>query len=415
MALTAKFLLYSRWWTQLGELEVLKAEHRQQINSEDELSLDLTQPLSKGDRVLWTDGRGWFEHVVDDEEQEHDGGETFSSRCVWSLQSDLSLKHVRQWVARDVTLAEAMATLLDGTSWEPGDLESDVGSASFEFSRKSVYQCILEVCGAFGCELRSSLEMGPGGVERRLVDVVPRVGTDTPLRFEYGVDIVGVRKRILDEPVMTACYGYGATLDSKTDGVQDRLWCFVTSDAAKEVWGLPDGSGGVMHSEGSFEDSECDDSGELVELTRAYLEQHSTPAVSYETDMPFASLKGARLGDTVQVVDREFTPEVRIEARIGELVRDVISGTTSSATFGNVLSTVPDVLARAYKAVELIVPASGTAQKVEDVEQKINDIDVMLKTGSLSIGGSTLSVIDGRIYLDGVELATIASDGGEDG
>lgn len=249
----AKFLLYSRWWTQLGELDVLAAEHRQQINSEDELSLDLTQPLSKGDRILWTDGRDWHEHVVDDEDQEHDGGETFSARCVWSLQADLSLKHVRQWVAHDVSLPEIVSTLLDGTSWEPGTLESDVGSASFEFTRKSVYQCLLEACGAFGCELRSTLETGPGGVESRLVDLVPRVGADTALRFEYGVDLAGVTKRIEDEPVITACYGYGATLDTKTDGVQDRLWCYVTSESAKELWGLPDGKGGTMHAEGTYE------------------------------------------------------------------------------------------------------------------------------------------------------------------
>ena len=407
----AKFLLYSRWWMQLGELDVLAAEHRQQINSEDELSLDLTQPLSKGDRILWTDGRDWHEHVVDDEDQEHDGGETFSARCVWSLQADLSLKHVRQWVAHDVSLPEIVSTLLDGTSWEPGTLESDVGSASFEFTRKSVYQCLLEACGAFGCELRSTLETGPGGVESRLVDLVPRVGADTALRFEYGVDLAGVTKRIEDEPVITACFGYGATLDTKTDGVQDRLWCYVTSESAKELWGLPDGKGGTMHAEGTFEDSECEDAEALAEETAAYLEQHSSPAVSYETDMPFASLKGARLGDTVQVVDREFTPEVRLEARIGELTRDVLTGDTSRATFGTVTSTVPDALARAYSVADLVLPTLNVTAQVDRVEQQVSTIDQMLKENALQIGGHVLSIVDGKIYLDGIEYRPSAEGG----
>lgn len=407
-----KFLLYSRWWVQLGELEVLGAEHRQQINGEDSLSLDLTQPLSKGDRVLWTDGRDWREHVVDEEGQEHDEGETFSATCVWSLQADLSLKHVRQWVAHDVSLAEVVSTLLDGTSWEPGTLESDVGAASFEFSRKSVYQCLLEACGAFGCELRSTLETGPGGVERRLVDLVPRVGEDTALRFEYGVDLRGVTKRIEDEPVITAAYGYGSTLDTKTDGVQDRLWCYVTSEPAKEVWGLPDGKGGTMHAEGVYENSECEDAATLAEETAAWVEQHSVPSVSYETDIPFASLRGARLGDTVQVVDREFTPEVRLEARIGELTRDVLSGDTSRATFGTVTSTVPDVLARAYSVVGLVLPTLKVTEQVDRVEQQVSTIDQMLKDNALQIGGHVLSIVDGKIYLDGEEYKPSAEGGG---
>lgn len=407
-----KFLLYSRWWVQLGELEVLGAEHRQQINGEDSLSLDLTQPLSKGDRVLWTDGRDWREHVVDEEGQEHDEGETFSATCVWSLQADLSLKHVRQWVAHDVSLAEVVSTLLDGTSWEPGTLESDVGAASFEFSRKSVYQCLLEACGAFGCELRSTLETGPGGVERRLVDLVPRVGEDTALRFEYGVDLRGVTKRIEDEPVVTAAYGYGSTLDTKTDGVQDRLWCYVTSEPAKEVWGLPDGKGGTMHAEGVYENSECEDAATLAEETAAWVEQHSVPSVSYETDIPFASLRGARLGDTVQVVDREFTPEVRLEARIGELTRDVLSGDTSRATFGTVTSTVPDALARAYSVVGLVLPTLKVTEQVDRVEQQVSTIDQMLKDNALQIGGHVLSIVDGKIYLDGEEYKPSAEGGG---
>ena len=407
-----KFLLYSRWWVQLGELEVLGAEHRQQINGEDSLSLDLTQPLSKGDRVLWTDGRDWREHVVDEEGQEHDEGETFSATCVWSLQADLSLKHVRQWVAHDVSLAEVVSTLLDGTSWEPGTLESDVGTASFEFSRKSVYQCLLEACGAFGCELRSTLETGPGGVERRLVDLVPRVGEDTALRFEYGVDLRGVTKRIEDEPVVTAAYGYGSTLDTKTDGVQDRLWCYVTSEPAKEVWGLPDGKGGTMHAEGVYENSECEDAATLAEETAAWVEQHSVPSVSYETDIPFASLRGARLGDTVQVVDREFTPEVRLEARIGELTRDVLSGDTSRATFGTVTSTVPDALARAYSVVGLVLPTLKVTEQVDRVEQQVSTIDQMLKDNALQIGGHVLSIVDGKIYLDGEEYKPSAEGGG---
>ena len=85
-----KFLLYSRWGEQLGELSVLAATHRQEINSTDELDLTLTQPLAKGDRILWTDGRDWYEHVVDEQSQSLLNG----ARSVREEQMDAAAAYV---------------------------------------------------------------------------------------------------------------------------------------------------------------------------------------------------------------------------------------------------------------------------------------------------------------------------------
>ena len=50
------------------------------------------------------------------------------------------------------------------------------------------------------------------------------------------------------------------------------------------------------------------------------------------------------------------------------------------------------------------IAANNAAQAAQEAEQKVTSIDQMLTTGALSIGGSVLSVVDGKIYLDGKEL-----------
>ena len=374
MAVTKKpkFLLYSRWGKQIGELPVLAAHHRQEINGEDRLDLDITHPLAKGDRVLWTDGRRWDEHVVDAESQSHDGGETFSASCVRSLQADLSAKQVREWKA-NVSASAAVAELLKLTAWTAGEVSTAATTATFEFERASVYECLLQVCGAFGLELRQDIEVGEAGVAARRVSLVSRMGGDHGTRFDYGRDLAGISKEVLDTEVCTAVYGYG----------KDTLWCYIADADALKLWGVPGPDGEPTHAEGVFEDSSIADKAALEAAARAWLDAHKQPEVSYDARIPFAPLKDVRLGDTVHVVDRDFTPELRLKARVGSLERDILRGEASSATFGTVASVLPDVLSRAYDASVRAMSAVASVNPdaiVERVDERYMTDGATVKT-----------------------------------
>lgn len=367
-----KFLLYSRWGEQIGELSVLAAHHRQEINGEDRLDIDITQPLAKGDRILWTDGRRWDEHVVDAESQSHDGGETFSASCVRALQADLSAKQVREWKA-DVSASAAVAELLKLTAWTAGEVSTAATTAAFEFERASVYECLLQVCGAFGLELRQDIEVGEAGVAARRASLVPRMGGDHGTRFDYGHDLAGISKEVLDTEVCTAVYGYG----------KDSLWCYVADADALKLWGVPGPDGEPTHAEGVFEDSSIESAQALQEAARAWLDVHKQPEVTYDARIPFAPLKDVRLGDTVHVVDRDFTPELRLKARVGSLERDILRGEASSATFGTVVSVLPDVLSRAYDASARAMSAVASVSPdaiVERVDERYLTDGATMKT-----------------------------------
>lgn len=411
-----RIMVFDRWGNYQQDLMgIKKAVHTQEINGTDELSLSVPTPLSKGDRILWKELNEWHEHVVNEQDQKHQGSQTTEYTCEASVQW-LRYDHIRLFAMSGITAAEALKHVLEQTSWEVGEVE-DFGVRDLVLSQTDAYKAILEIAGTWGCEIRADIAVSHSGVMRRAVSLVHRLGASRGVRIEYGRDISGIEKTVLKDDVITACYGYGATLESETDGVKDRLWVYVEgTEEQKDRWGQPDGLGGKKHSVGMYEDANIKDRAELEKATQAYLATHSAPSVSYRVrGVPAMQLKGVLLGDVIQVIDVEFAPELRLEARVGELRRDLLTGVTMNATFGTISSILPDVLTRIYRQVSAVAPALTQAQiaaseaerAAAEAGEKVTTIDKMLSDGQLEIGGSMLSITNGKMYLDGKELAVV--------
>lgn len=345
--LPPRYVLYSRWGRQLGDLELADVRHRQEINGEDSLDFSAGEVLAKGDRILWHDGRSWREHAVVGIEQSHRDVEEASYHCETTMMCDLDAKQLESFSAKG-TAVQTLSSLLQGTPWSVGSVDIDE-SKSADWEKKSAYEVLMECAGLYGAEVYPTVECDAGGVVYRKVNFVKKMGEDKGARFEYASNLDGVTKTVLDDAVYSAVKCYGA------EGVTG----YVANEDAKLLWGLPDGRGGVMHTVGRFEDSSIDSVSGLLEAGKAWLEQHMTPQVEYATNIPFAELEGVQLGDTVQVRDKDFTPTLRIFARVGSMERDLSSGETSSVSFGNVVSVLPDVLARQFDSIRLVQTALG--------------------------------------------------------
>lgn len=413
---------YDRWGAFLGEVSDLEsARHSQKINSKDSLDMRLGTVLAKGDRILWRYNGVWREHVVASSEQEHATGQTFECQCEWSAMADLRLAHVRQCAMASVTARTALSTLLELTRWEVGEVE-DFGTADVVLEVQSAWTALLEIAGVFGCEIEAEIVPGDSGVASRKINLRHRVGADKPIRFDYGDNMAGVVKEVGEEDVYTAVYGYGKSLDTKTDGIQNRLMFsvggkpYLEDSEALELWGVPDGKGGKAHAFGFYENSSCESASQLIDETRAYLDEHKSPKVTYRTDIPFAQLEGVEIGDAVQVVDRGFTTELRIEARIGEMTRDLVSGKTSSAVFGSVRSLLPDVLARTFSAAKTSADATKAASSAYAEAQRVGEAldelgeSVTTKEITLTDGenAGTLTIRADGLYFNDVKIGGLS-------
>lgn len=398
--MVVRCLVYDRWLHMLHELTVLEMTHREEIDGEDSIEITTDEPLSWGDRILWDDNGQWREHVVNTIHQSHEGSETFSFSGISSFQWDLSLKHVRYTDWSSANCQYAVTELLKlHPLWAPGNI-FDTPNKHLKYERESAYQALLHTAGAFNAEFYKTIEVDKYGVVSRKLSMTDAIGNMTDLRYDYGSGLDGVIKDIDDEyPAITACYGYGSS-SGKND-----LWVYVTNDAALNLWGLPDGHGGKHHAEGEFTDNDIEESGALTQATTDYLNAHSAPMITYETVIPFASLDGARLGDVLTVTDRDFTPPLVLQARIGRMERNMVTGKVESATFGTVRSLLPDALARNIDQQATLNKNAASidqmASTVSKLSQSVTTEKIVLTSGDAT---GTLTVKSDGLYFNDTKI-----------
>lgn len=399
-----KALLFSRWGAFLHELNLYSCEQYMEINGEDYIDIKTDEPLAKGDRILIQDcNEDWFEYVFNEGEQVHDGNQTYSMTCDNSLMWDLSLKHIRYagWDSADCKYAVTELLKLHPL-WSVGTVLS-TSRKKLVYERETAWQALLETCGTFNCEMQKSITVDKNGVVKRTLSLMEHIGERRDVRFDYGNGIYGVTKTINSDPVLTACYGYGS-------GTGDEdLWCYVTNDGALREWGLPGGGQVIHHAEGDYTNNDVEDAATLRQLTTDYLNGHSAPSITYEMDEPYLALQGVRLGDTVQSVDADFYPPVRLETRIGSMERDLLTNIVTKAVYGNVISYLPDALSRSYDQQKVIIKQTAIIGELRgdlaDTQNSLRDA-----TSSLSQAEGNISKLQKDLSNAQKELSDTTAD-----
>lgn len=396
--------LYDRWNQFLHELPIYDGTLHEQINGEDSVELVIDRPLAKGDRLLFNDAGRWREYVYDQGTQRHEAGQTYSAIFDNSFMWDFSQRIIRYTRWEGATCAYAVGELVKmHPLWSTGTIMA-TSSKILEYSEETVYKALLETAGAFGCEISYDITVDKNGVVRRTVNFIERVGKETEIRFDYGNGLYGVEKTILADKVVTAVYGIGSTVND-----QD-LWCYEKNDDLLKVWGLPAGKNGeVIHSEDIYSNPDIEDQATLRTESRKYLDAHSAPAISYTTQIPFVALAGARLGDTVSVVDKDFNPPLRLRTRIGQMDRNLMTGEVTSCVFGTVISLLPDALARSINREKIIVKQTGVIGGLRSDLKNTQD-QLHSTQNSLSESQRTVSDLQRRLSSAETALAYAESD-----
>lgn len=294
------------------------------------------------------------------------------------------------------TATAALAGMLDGTRWQVGIVD-DLGSASASAYYISALEAVQKVANAWSGELRWRCVV-EGGIITRYVDLVAMRGVDAGKQFVYSKDILSVEREVDISTVATALYGRGKGVELETGGFGRRLTFadivaadkpagqeWIGDDDALARWGRP----GRRHRFDVFVDEDEEDAEKLLEKTRDELAKRKVPRLTYsmkvisleelthlgadisgeyfvqpEHPAEFVGRNGAnyrheqvRLGDLVRVIDREFTPELIVSARIVDIERDLLDPADTNVILGSFAPTI----------VEATI---NTARRIDDIANK---------------------------------------------
>ena len=351
------FTRFSRWGDNLGRLTVSAATHTDALDGTDELNITCAEDLVKGDRVVWIDLQGvCHEHIVDTIDRVHDddGAPETQAVCINSVNETWD-----DWLddkRPSGSVSVALTSILADTRWEVGTCDQG-GTASRTFYHESVREGLAGIIETWGGELETTIVHNGAGIVARRVNIRALRGNQSSAkRFTWTKDLVSVKRSMASDNPKTRVYGYGKGVETESGGYGRRLTFgdinggkdYVEDAEATEIWGHPDGEGGILPAVTSYVNEQCEDAAQLLQETKDYLKQVKEPKVTYTASVidlyAFGrSWEGVGVGDDVAIIDKGFSEEgVRLHGRVSQIERDLLTG-DATVTFGTLTDTMADM------------------------------------------------------------------------
>lgn len=357
----------------IGPEELLSLTHTDELNGEDSVDIVTTFALKQGYRLVWADRLGKVhEHVCQDPKGLHAGGDTVYTDTAINSICEMYGDYIEDKRPYGYGFLQALNVCLGPTRWTAGTVDQtgtvDKGLTFYHTSAREALQSILK-CGG---ELETEITVSGGRVTSRKVGIRSHRGAKGGhRRFTYTKDLTSV-SRTEHYGAITACYGYGKGIETDTGGYGRKLTFgdinngknYVEDATALKLYGRPDGRGGHAHVFGQYENPNCEDAATLLAETRAYHDSRKEPGMTYEADVvdlvQFGrEWEGVAVGDDVQIVDTCFSPALRCEGRVTELVTDELGG-AMRVTLGNVTETITDMLLAQQQKVSSLSKRSSS-------------------------------------------------------
>ena len=384
--MSKRFIHFDRFGVYLGELTPMQATRTRNV---DQCGVDkvelvlLDNGVDKYDRIVFCDSMGrtceWI--VMSSRESRAKSVPICTVNCYGSMQ-ELS-RHFMPTLRRGSkdTPEQAIAKALDGTRWSVG--QCDEGSGEYSVYHQSSLASVKDIAEAYKMEVEPVIQLSADGnsIAKRSVSLVKRLGrANTALRLDYGSGLSGIDRVLSADDVVTRLYCYGKGVQTTDDdgnatGGYSRKITFadinggkeyIQDDSLLEVWGVPGPDGSLVHTEGIFEDGDCEDKATLLVEGRAALAERSKPIVSYEGTVEALGRAGfdanaCDLGDNLQMVDTTFPKPLRLSGRVLEIVEDLLGdGSPSSVKVGNVIEGIVKRSDRVQQTIDRLTSSAGS-------------------------------------------------------
>jgi phage minor structural protein len=312
-----------------------------------------SENLEVGNYIARKDLDGYFKlfQIVQVEEEHNDT--LIKSIYAESAGLELLNEIVRPFKQDSINAKDAMIAILNNTRWKVGKVDKElmeVNSLNIE-NYENTYKVLQNVATLFDGELRFRVTIKAGQVADRYVDLLKERGVVTKKRFEYGKDILNIKKTVDASELVTALIGVGKS-DENGDNITFKSisWSksngnladkplnqdFIEDKEAKKRW---DTQGNNILGVYEVDTSSPE---ELIRLTWKELQRRKNPKISYELDVALLERlvedkehEEVRIGDTVYVIDNSFEPPLYLSARVTRLETSFTDSTKNKCTLSN--------------------------------------------------------------------------------
>ena len=241
------------------------------------------------------------------------------------------------------TYASCGTKAFENTRWRLIS-ESSPERHNLNFYRQSVFQSLSDILDKFNCEFETEVKMSGSKITDRIIYLRNRIGQDLGKRFAWSKDLEEIYRRVNEEDIITALYGFGKG-EAIGDGYGRRITfadinngkAYVENTDARDKYGYINSDGTKRHRFDKRE-YDTDDVNELIELTRIDLENLSTPNITYtakviDLQSLGIDLEGVDIGDSVVIRDKEA--DITLDARVIELDEDLDNIQETTIVLGN--------------------------------------------------------------------------------
>jgi len=255
---------------------------------------------------------------------EHTNGILIKSCYCETVGLELINKPVRKsTINGDVSTFFSLA--LQDSSFELGYVDPTITDFKTVVIEKPtpIYTVIQDNLSTYDIEIEFTVEIKNNKVSKQYVNVYRKRGKNTHVRFEYSTNVDNVKKSEDLTDFCSALIGVGSNgIDFKdiewiksngnpTDKPMNQD--FVVDETAHQYFHNDDGS----YITGVYE-SNADNSADLLDETWKELQTRKQPKIDYETSIVLFD-EDIDIGDTVYVIDHEYTPDLYLEARVSKL------------------------------------------------------------------------------------------------
>lgn len=377
---------------------LFKAELTEVLNGIHQLELvtvadsELTAEIKEDYTIIFKDEQGFKEFCIDevvDSESSY-----ISEKTVTATFSPIELKD--ELLLNNYTYDNASLLLnymLKGTRWQLGTVDSAIYNRNFneETENESVWTGINAVAKVFEADLYFHVSVSEKKVVQRYVSLYKQLGSNSGKRFEIDKDITEIKRTVDTTDIKTAIYPLGKETEDE-NGNKRRIdissvsWSvskgdpvdkpagqmFISDNEAKLQWGRRN-SDGTVRDRFIFMEMDFDSPEALASMAWVQLGRYRKPKVTYEAKVidlyrltQDEELKHEKvfLGDTVSVIDRNFSNPIEITERVVQLKTDLLLPENTSVVIGNSKSSYSSDINR----------VDDIAKQLSSVESSVNSV-----------------------------------------